>query len=141
MDLGDIISVLCWTFEGQVEEPEQLEQEGGPPEKAIRLEQVQQQVKELKKKQAEDAVEAAKGQVRALAASSSSTDSVVLAVDNLIEVATRYSHPDAVLFRDLRAQAYIPGGPSFSQICLNLLSSSHSGRLHDARKPLNMRRL
>ena len=33
---------------------------------------------------------------------------------------------------DLRVQAYIPGGPSFSQICLNLLSSSHSGRLHDA---------
>ena len=72
---------------------------GRTTSKMVWLEQVQEQVENLKKKQAEDTVDAAKGQVRALAAYSSSTDSVVLAVDNLIEVATCYGHPDAILFR------------------------------------------
>ena len=75
--------------------------------------------------QSEEAVASAKALVRAISIAGSSADSLVLAVDHLIEVASHNGHPEMTLFRDLRAQAYVPGGPSFSQICLYLLFTGY----------------
>ena len=49
----------------------------------------------------------------------------------LRDVASRHNHHEVILFRDLRAQAYVPSGLS-SQICLNLQGTTHNVRLQEA---------
>ena len=76
---------------------------------------LEKKINNFQQQQSEDTVASAKAQVWTIAVAGSSTDSLVLA----IEVASRHGHPEMTLFRDFRAQAYVSGGPSFSQICLN----------------------
>ncbi len=103
-----------------------MPEEGNPPAKMARLER---RLEAMEAKQGQEALEAARTQVRALAASGAARDALVASVDALIRVAERVQCDDIRLYRELRGQAYTPGGPSFSQICLNVIEAPHNDRL------------